>query len=283
MGCPIRLAHALDAVFMLKPQDQTEPLAMLGARPSHLHAVEELLWLTLWKGQREISRGGQLVRRDDGQKPKDVDWFFISGDTPIYLETKFRPTDWMRAMDKVSNTTTEKLFEDIGSKFPKEKPAVQKCIAGITGFGPADDDFFRRCEQKLVSNDGLSAILYRSLLGPVVVCSLDGRIVTELASLISFPKDGEYPFAYPIIYNRQFQKIRRTAVSQTSKQWAEKGLVFFSVIPTNQLDAYFETKTPYRYEIPKWGVKGKPELDYVPYLPQTSMDLEKDSANVREP
>jgi len=63
MGCPIRLAHALDVLFSLKPEDQKERLGQIRARKNHFACVEELLWLTLWKRQTEVIRGGELVPR----------------------------------------------------------------------------------------------------------------------------------------------------------------------------------------------------------------------------
>ena len=83
MGCPIRLFRALEVLFSLKPEDQKEPLAHLRARKNHFSSVEELLWLTLWKNQTEVTRGGSLVTRADGVNPSNVDWFFISIGTPI--------------------------------------------------------------------------------------------------------------------------------------------------------------------------------------------------------
>jgi hypothetical protein len=41
MGCPIRLARALDVLFSLKPEDQKEPLAQIRARKNHFACVED--------------------------------------------------------------------------------------------------------------------------------------------------------------------------------------------------------------------------------------------------
>ena len=96
MGCPVRLARALQVLFALKSEDKIEPLSQLKAAKNHFAAVEELLWLTLWRKQSELGRGGELIRREDGKKAKDVDWFFVADGIPIYLEAKFRPTTWIK-------------------------------------------------------------------------------------------------------------------------------------------------------------------------------------------
>jgi len=116
MGCPIRLSRALEVVFSLRPEDQVEPLSLLRARTSHLASVEELLWLTLWQDRKEVTRGGEPVPPEGRAHAKKVDWFFFSCDIPIYLEAKFRPTDWMRFSDRSARQTPESLFADIGSK-----------------------------------------------------------------------------------------------------------------------------------------------------------------------
>ena len=110
MGCPIRLFRALDVLFSLKPEDQKEPLGQIRARKNHFACVEELLWLTLWKQQSEVSRGGELVPQKNGNKVGDIDWFFISDGTPIYLEAKFRPTDWIRKSDCGGAAVDDRFF-----------------------------------------------------------------------------------------------------------------------------------------------------------------------------
>ena len=54
----------------------------------------------------------------NGNKVGDVDWFFISDGTPIYLEAKFKPTDCMRNPDCGGNVVDEDFFGKIGHKFP---------------------------------------------------------------------------------------------------------------------------------------------------------------------
>lgn len=158
MGCPVRLSHALDALFALRPEDRKEPLSQLRARKNHFACVEELLWLTLWKQPTELSRGGELVQRNDGKKAKDVDWFFFSAGTPIFLEAKYRPTDWMRVTDRGTHAIDEEFFGDIGSKFPRERSVLRMCVGAVTGFAEPitglsdpDNSFFAPCEKKLLA------------------------------------------------------------------------------------------------------------------------------------
>lgn len=269
MGCPVRLAHALDVVFALPPEDRKEPLSQLRARKNHFACVEELLWLTLWKQPTEMSRGGELVERNDGQKSKDVDWFFISAGTPIYLEAKYRPTDWLRVTDRGTHAVDKEFFGDIGSKFPRERSVLRMCVGAvtgfaepITGFSDPDNSFFALCEKKLLSTPGVNAILYRSLLGPIYVCSLEGEVVAKLASCLRFPETGTYPLSYPIVFNRILKEQRLG--SENQKQLREQGLVIFAIVPTNRPTPAFEPEFPYRFQIPKRSGRGEPEFEYVP-------------------
>lgn len=281
MGCPVRLARALEVLFSLKPVDQKEPLAQIRARKNHFACVEELLWLTLWENQTEVSRGGEIIPRKSGNKTGDVDWFFISNGIPIYLEAKFRPTDWMRNPDCGGEVVDDGFFGDIGHKFPNEKSSFRKCIAAITGFaepghGNTDNSFFALCEKKLLSSPGLDAILYRSLLGPIYVCSLDRGVVARIFALIRYPELNEYPPCYPVLFNRKFREDRVAVKKQT--RLLEQGRIFFAIAPDNKPTPLFQPQYPYRYSIPKRGQKGEPHIQNVPpFLDSSSVKLSNDN------
>lgn len=277
MGCPIRLFRALDVLFALKPDDRKEPLAQIRARKNHFACVEELLWLTLWKQQTEVGRGGELVPQVNGNKAGDVDWFFISDGTPIYLEAKFRPTDWIRAHDCGGGVVDEGFFSEIGHKFPSEKSALRKYLAAITGFAEpitgftnADNSFFALCEKKLLTTPGLDAILYRSLLGQIYVCSLEKAVVAQVAGLIRFPDDGEYPLSYPVVFNRELSEQRSATKKLT--RFPEQGRLIFAIVPDNQPTPIFQPQYPFRCNIPKRSPKGEPQYQNVPPFLNSSSD-----------
>ena len=267
MGCPIRLSHALDVLFSLKPEDQKEPLAQIRARKNHFACVEELLWLTLWKQQTEVGRGGELVPHVNGNKTGDVDWFFFSNGTPIYLEAKYKPTDWMRNPDCGGKAVGGGFFGEIGHKFPPERSAFRKCVAAITGFAEpehnnANNTFFAQCEKKLLSTPGLDAILYRSLLGSIYVCSLDKEVVAQIFALIRYPEFREYPLSYPVFFDRKLREERAAIKTQT--RLPERGRIVFAIAPDNKPNPSFQPEYPYRCSIPKRGRKGEPHFQYIP-------------------
>jgi hypothetical protein len=272
MGCPIRLSRGLEVLFSLKAEYRSELLAQLKARKNHFACVEELLWPTLWKQQTELSRGGELVQRTDGNKRADIDWFFFSAGVPIYIEVKFRPTDWMRTSDGGAKSVNERFFGDIGHKFPAEKSALRRCLAAITGFAEpiagfvdADSSFFALCERKLLSTPGLNGILYRSLLGCVYVCSLEKEVVGQIAPLIRFPEFGDYPLRYPVVFNRQLRMQR--AEREGRRRLREQSPVFFAIVPKNQPTPQFQPQYPYRFRLSRRSKDGEPVFESIsPFL-----------------
>ena len=269
MGCPIRLARALKILLSLKPEDRREPLAQIRAVKNDFACVEELLWLTVWRNQTEVARGGELVPPTNNTKPPDVDWFFFSDGIPIYLESKFRPTDWIRTPDCGGRGVEDGFFGKIGRKFPPEKSTFRKCLAAITGFAEpisgsaaADSRFWALCEKKLMSTPGLDAVLYRSMLGPIYVCSLHPEVFAQIGPLIRVPELLEYPPCYPIVFNRQLRDHR--VANESPTPLPERGRVIFAILPDNKPSPVFRAHYPYRFRIPERSKDGEPVFEYIP-------------------
>src|SRR5581483_5991249 len=258
-GCPVRLARALEMLSSLAPEERLEPLANLRASKTHLATVEEILWLTVWKEQREIRRGGELLH-SMGQKARDIDWFFWSRQIPIYLEAKYRPTDWMRLADRGATRVRDSLFSDIGSKFPREKPALQMHIGAITGFAEPDASFFGNCERKLLSTPGLNAFLYRSLLGSIYVCSLSERTTLLLAECVQFPPAGEYPLSYGVQFDRRLQAQRLAKEGSSEARPTDR--LKIAALPF--VSKSVRLKYPPRFKLMGWHANGLPKFANVP-------------------
>jgi hypothetical protein len=94
------------------------------------------------------------------------------------------------------------------------------------------------------------------------VCSLDRSTAIELASLIRLPKAGDYPYPYPVMFNRAHQERRKTASPKQRPRF--KGSMHVMVCPADQPDIPIDSTHPYRYEIPEWNAKGDPIPEYIP-------------------
>jgi hypothetical protein len=124
LGCPVRLLRALDVLTQLRPNEQNEIKASLLNPTQHFAAIEELLWTTVWKSPSDLRRGGTIPKAKG-----DVDWALKSCGFPLYLEAKFRPSDWPRLSDQ--GTFTPIMGSFLGKaahKFPTAM-GISKCPA----------------------------------------------------------------------------------------------------------------------------------------------------------
>lgn len=204
MGCPVRLARALELLFCLPEGAQKDCLAGLRNVHTHLPTVEELLWPTLWLGKSQLSRGGDLAGNGS-----DVDWFFVACGIPVYLEAKFRPSDWPRLSDMGTHQPMKDFFlGKAAHKFPRPRGPLTMHAVAVTGFGEPTSDLLTMCEDELMANPNVHVVLYRSMLGSVHVISLDRTRARSLAAIIKTPALEEYPPHYEVSWHRQSQKER---------------------------------------------------------------------------
>jgi hypothetical protein len=163
MGCPVRLARALELLFSLPEQAQKECLDGLRSVHKHLPTVEELIWPTLWLGKSELGRGGNLAT-----SATQIDWFFFAKGIPVRLEAKFRPADWPRVTDMGTHQPMKGFFLGKAAKqFPEPSGPLTMHVVGVTGTSEPTPDMLARCEDELADSPTVDAILYRTLLGSV--------------------------------------------------------------------------------------------------------------------
>lgn len=201
LGCPIRLARALEILQRLDEVDRAECLESLRAVNKHFATVEELLWLTVWNGALNARRGGVNRGTGDG---KNVDWFLAVQGIPIFLEAKFRPADWPRLTDVGTHRPMDGfLLGKAADQFSKEKTVLSRSVVGVTGFAEPTDLLASMCDTELSKNDHVHAILYRTLLGPVHIFSRQKIILKELMPLFALSSPDDYPWFYPVPYHWQ--------------------------------------------------------------------------------
>ena len=128
LGCPVRLLKALDALAQLPLDDQRDPRIGLLHAPGHLCAVEELLWLTGWQSTSSLRRGGRF-----GGLEGDVDWAMNARGVPIFIEAKFRRSDWPRLTDgNMFQQLSDGILTSAAHKYPNVRPVAGIHIVGIT-------------------------------------------------------------------------------------------------------------------------------------------------------
>jgi hypothetical protein len=260
MGCPVRLARALETLQHLDAADRTECLECLRAANKHFAAVEELLWLTVWRGALKARRGGV----NPGNK-KSVDWFLAVQGVPILLEAKYRPADWPRLTDEGTHRPMDGfLLGKAADQFSKEKTLLSRRIVGVTGIAEPTDLLASMCEAELSQNDHVHAILYRTLLGAVHVFTRHEAILKELMLLFSFSRPDDFPRSYPVLYHWQ-QRDERVKVRCRSLATPKKsGSILFGVVGSEPSKVPFQPPPdPYRMMIEKYLDDGEPEFRVV--------------------
>ncbi|HXJ61003.1 MAG TPA: hypothetical protein VNU68_30525 [Verrucomicrobiae bacterium] len=260
LGCPVRLLRALEALVRLAPGDQQGPRAGLRNSHEHLSTIEELLWLTGWKSSSGLRRGGQF----DGVAG-DVDWAFEVAGSPIYLEAKFRRSDWPRLAERGSFVRMgEGFLSSATHKFPDppQEPAVH--IVGVTTFDNVTEGIIHDIGRELEAAPQIHAVVMRSLIQMTHILSLSVEIRDRVLAFLAVPLIRDFPMNHGVFYHRE-QRDRRIAgrASQNSAGSASR-VVCWSLQPQGTLPRPMPEPGLYRLNIPSRGADGEPHFQVVP-------------------
>lgn len=260
LGCPVRLLRALDALAQLQSDDQQQPRDGLLNAPEHLGAVEELLWLTGWKSPSSLQRGGQFLGLNG-----DVDWALQASGFPIFVEAKFRRSDWPRLSDGETFTRLgEGFLSSAAHKFPDPPQTVALHIVGITTFDNIDEDIMHGIGRELEATPQIHAVVIRSLLGMTHVISLSLEIRDRVIGLLTIPVISDFPVNHGVIYHREQRDKRVTShVSQPSSAKTSKA-VCWSLQPQGVVPFPIPESGIYRLDIPSRGPNDEPHFKIIP-------------------
>jgi hypothetical protein len=261
LGCPVRLLRALDAFARLAPGDQTEPKAALQNARQHLPTIEELLWLTVWKSPADPRRGGQWAGASG-----DVDWALSASGYPVFLEAKFRQSDWPRLSDAGSyERIGDGFLANAAHKFPVERRQAALHLVGATVFQEVTESILMATAHELAATPQIDALIFRSLSQVIDVVSPYQSVTEQITQLIAAPHVMDYP-----VHNVFFDIERRDArLSQRSAGTgpAGKGAVrAFShrIAPSGRFSFPMPEPGAYRLNIPFRGQDGEPRFNMIP-------------------
>lgn len=267
LGCPVRLLRALDALVQLQLDDQSQPRDGLRNAPEHLSAVEELLWLTGWMSPSCFRRGGQFSGLNG-----DVDWALQANGFQIFVEAKFRRSDWPRLSDDGTFTRLgEGFLSRAVHKFPDPPQAAALHIVGITTFDNIDENIMHVIGHELEINPQIHAVVVRSLLGMTHVISLSLEVRDRVLGMLTIPAILDFPVNHGVIYHRE-QRDKRVAsrVSQSTSAGRSKA-VCWSIQPQGILPFAMPESDIYRFDIPSRGTDDEPHFKIIPkYLMSAS-------------
>jgi hypothetical protein len=187
LGCPVRLLRAFDALARLPSADHHEIGESLASSTKHLATVEELLWVNGWKSPSELRRGGTLA----GARG-NVDWALNADGCPVYVEAKFRPSDWPRNTDQGTFVPIGGSFlAKAAHKFPKSPRDAALHLVAITAFENITSDIVHLIGAELESHPQIHAVVFRTFAQMTHVLSLDVGIRDHVLGLLAPPSVRE--------------------------------------------------------------------------------------------
>lgn len=259
-GCPVRLLRALDVLARLPLQDQQQPRVGLRNAPEHLSAVEELLWLNCWKTQTSLRRGGQFAGMAG-----DVDWAFEVGAVPVFLEAKFRRSDWPRLSDADTFTQLgDGFLSSAIHKFPHPPHGAVLHVVGITTFANIDENIMRVIGRELEAAPQIHAVVIRSLIQMTHIISLNLKVRNSVRRMLSIPAINDYPINHGVFFDRQ-ERDERVACNLPKLSGVNSVKAFsWSIAPTGIVPFPMPDSEAYRFDIPSRGPDGEPHFKVIP-------------------
>jgi hypothetical protein len=263
LGCPVRLLRALDALARLPSADHHELEEGLASATKHLATVEELLWATGWKSPSELRRGGPLPGATG-----HVDWALKADGCPLYVEAKFRPSDWPRNTDQGTFVPIGGSFlAKAAHKFPKSPRDAALHLVAITALENITEDVVHLIGAELESHPQIHAVTFRTFAQTTHVLSLYDGIRDRTLGLLAPPSVREYPTNYAILFNieQREKRLAGRASSGAGPSIKPSSRVACSGIQP-RMDAPVIIPEPgaYRLKLLSRGPDGEPAFESVP-------------------
>jgi len=258
---PGAIAQALVALDYLDDADQSEIKVNLATPHKHLPAVEELLWLRGWKAQTGCRRGGNLLRN------KDVDWFFKSQSNPVFLEAKFRPSDWPMLADRGTYRPIKGgLLKNAANKFPLERTEGALHLVGITGPSHQDEWYVHAFGSELEDYPQIDAVVYRSLISMTHVLSTSVSAASKVIEMLATLKVDALPINYfvPFLGTARETRIREREAQGTPSTPRKSAVVCRALKPEFYRSVPVLPEGFYRMNVKGHTLEGEPLLEVVP-------------------
>lgn len=262
LGCPVRLLRGLDALAGLKQDDQKSPRDAINNAVEHLSAVEELLWATGWKTPVNVTRGGTLLGASG-----DVDWAIEFKGVKVFLEAKFRHSDWARLSDRGSfliPSPHSGFLSNALHKFPTTRAPNTLHVVGSTIFEIVTDEIIELVHDELVAAPQIDAVIFRRMTWETEILTIDLNVHRLVRKLVDIPLLADYPYEYGVPFHRQSRDQRvskRTVVTKATKSGQKPKLHQWSIRPRGQKPSI---PNVYRMDIPSYRLDGEPNLVVVP-------------------
>jgi hypothetical protein len=193
-----------------------------------------------------------------------VDWALQASGYPLFLEAKFRRSDWPRLSDGKDYTRSgEGFLSSADHKFPNPPHVAALHIVGITTFDNIDEDIMHGIGHELEATPQIHAAVIRSLLQMTHVISMSVEIRDRVLRLLNVPHISDFPVNHGVLYDRE-QRDKRVANRQPRTGTKKSKAFCWSIQPQGIVTFPVPEPGLYRLNIPSRGTAGEPHFQIVP-------------------
>jgi hypothetical protein len=223
--------------------------------------VEELLWVRGWRGQDDCKHAGCL--RSGG---KNVDWTFTAMGTRVYLECKFRPSDWQLLSDKDTYKGGRGYLAKAAQQFPEQSLDSSLQLVGITGVDNITHEIAHKFGEELKAYPHIDGVVYRSLAGMIHVLSQKPKLLERIMGLLVRLDVDDFPTNYVVFYLGQTRDARvALAEGSSDAQLKHSGVFIDALTPRSKKPVPIVADGTFRATIDSWGERdAEPQIKVVP-------------------
>jgi hypothetical protein len=194
----------------------------------------------------------------------DVDWALQANGFPIFLEAKFRRSDWPRLSDGDTFIKMgEGFLSSAAHKFPDPPQVAALHVVGITTFDNIDEDIMHGIGHELEATPQIHVVVIRSLLQMIHVISLNVEVRDRILGLLSIPTISDFPVNHGVFYSRE-QRDKRIASQSKPEATTLSKAVCWSLQPRGAVPFPMPEPDIYRLDIPSRGADGEPHFKVIP-------------------
>lgn len=261
IGCPLRLAKALERLEAVEPQFDGLCSNDLRTQHKHLPIVEELLWADAWISEAKIDRN------TNGQGNKRPDWrlTFSNCNAVVYVECKFLPSDWMRLVDGIHEVTD--VLKKAAEQLPKNKSFFEMNVVAITGVNEIDEEMRNLLVQQLDAYPHIDAVIFRGLLTDTWIISLDKNIAKKIRDWLSPQSDNDFQSCYLFTWSRSDKEMRDQMRCKNSLQRSSLPQFFEERIAVKRSGMFIQKPPPgfgYAANVISYEPDGEPIFNIIP-------------------
>lgn len=194
----------------------------------------------------------------------DVDWRLEAGDTVIYLEAKFRRSDWARLVHPETFIKSgDGFLSKALHKFPVRKPGTELHVVGITVFDEGSDWLLSAIDDELQAAPQIHGVVIRGLLQMTHVLARDASVADQIKQLVAVPDGGLLPRHYPVLFHIE-QRDERKQVSPPLSAPNALRCCHHWIGPIVGPEIQLSEPNLYRLSIPKRESNGEPHFQILP-------------------